>query len=167
MIRNATRADRDAVVAAMVAYVAATPYGRVLVDPGQHAPVLFDAALEAGIVLVDYDDGDLVGCIVLTVTPFMGQVVAEEIGWWHRSPRQLLELARIAEVQAVQKRATVLKMSAPTWTSLGAFYRRQGFTELETVWTKALNHGLDQRRHRGSRARGRLPVESREENQRR
>ena len=166
MIRNATPRDRDAVVAAMVRYVRATPYGRVLIEPEAHAPQLFDASLETGLCLVDYAGDVLVGCIVLLVNPLMGQVVAEEIGWWHESPRGLLELARVAERQAVQKGVTVLKMSAPAWTDLGQFYRRQGFEELETVWTKVLTNGLDERGHRGSRPRRGLPVIASEEDQR-
>lgn len=153
MIRNAHAGDHDAVVGMMVAYVERTPYAEVYVDPAEHASVLFAASLGQGVLLVDEVAGVVMGALVVLVTPYMGSVIAEEVGWWHPSPRVLLELLDVAQCQVVQKGATVLKVSAPSWTSLGRYFKRRGFAPLEVVYTRALTPHGHARRSQPQRCR--------------
>lgn len=103
------------------------------------------AILEHGAGFVADVDGRAVGMIGLVAGPHLisRELYAEEICWWmepaHRHGTAGPRLLRAAEEWARQNGCQCLKMVAPTTSSVGAFYKRIGFTELETAYLKRLS----------------------------
>lgn len=166
-IRQVTEDDFDAVLAYIQRWVSTSVYARVLPDPSTHDEFLLWSAWTNGVALAAFDEqGAVVGTLVAWMHDYMGSVIAEEVAWFAEDRRDLLRLFALAEREAVQKGADVLKMSAPASTDLGAFYARHGYSPLETVFVKVVEHGLGERRHRSGRARSGGAVGLREEKER-
>lgn len=165
------RAVEDADVPAVLSYISAqvrrSVYRAVLPDPSTHDEELMIAARRHGVALLaDDPDGVVVGTIIMPIYDYMGSAIAEEVAWFADDARDLLRLFALAEREAMQKGATVLKMSAPASTDLGAFYARRGYQPLESVFVKVLQHGMGGNRDGGSRPRRRRPHGLREEEER-
>lgn len=166
-IRQVVEDDVDAVLAYISRWVASSVYAKVLPDPSQHDGPLLFAALERGVALVAVDDaGAVVGVLVAPIHDYMGSVICEEVAWFADEPRDLLRMFAQLEREAMQKRANVLKVSAPASSDLGAFYARRGYEPLESVHVKVLGHGMGSGRTRGGRPRGRRAGSLREEEER-
>ena len=155
ILRPATIADRDAVVALALHFHASTPYGSlVTVDP-LRIGYLFDLALASGVVFVaesglpDDPDGEpvpasaVVAFLGLTVLELAvsGDRYAEELAWWvepaYRSGTLGPRLLRMAEDWAVAQGCAFVKMGAPEGQpAVGRWYQRQGYQAVETAFMK-------------------------------
>jgi len=147
ILRPATGADRDAVVDLALHFHAATPYGQLLTVDEDRVGVLFDLALEGGIVLVaELENGDeggelvaFLGLVILEHT-LSGDRYAEEVAWWveplYRNGTLGPRLLRRAEEWALANACAFLKMAAPVGTEVGSFYERQGYQPIETAFMK-------------------------------
>jgi hypothetical protein len=153
-IRQVEDDDVDAVLAYIARCVKRSHYAEILTDTSTHDEALMFQALTRGVALAAWKKGtDVVGVIVVPIHAYMGSSIAEEVAWFADDPRDLLRLFALAEREAVQKGANVLKMSAPAGTDLGQFYARHGYRTLETAFVKVVAHGMGERRNRTRRAR--------------
>lgn len=166
-IRAVEDADVSAVLSYISAHVRRSVYRAVLPDPSTHDEELMIAARRRGVALVvDDPDGIVMGTLIMPIYDYMGSAIAEEVAWFADDARDLLRLFAAGEREAVQKGATVLKMSAPASTDLGAFYARRGYEPLESVFVKVLGHGMGCNRDHGGRTARRRPRRLREEEER-
>ncbi len=166
-IRQVVEDDVDNVLAYISRWVAQSVYAAILPDPSQHDGPLLFAALARGVALVAVDSaGVVVGVVVAPIHDYMGSTICEEVAMFADDPRDLLRLFALLEREAMQKRANVLKVSAPASTDLGAFYARRGYGPLESVFVKVLDHGMGERRNRSGGARRSRPRRLREEEER-
>ena len=157
IILEATEADALRLVEMTTRFLLSTRYGELIKpDPEQiHAFVL--RVMELGVVLVAQHrllvDGQpafpntpptVVGMIGMVLVPhaLACEIHADEIAWWvepeWRGSTLGPKLLRSAEDWATTKRAKVCKMVAPAGTDVGAFYRRVGYVEVETIYAKQL-----------------------------
>lgn len=162
-IRDVEDEDVEPVLVYIAREVARSGYQHVLPDPLQDAGTLMKAARDQGVALGAFDEaGRVVGCLIMPMHAYMGAMLAEEVAWFAETQRDLLRLFDQGEVQAVQKGASVVRMSAPAWTQLGAFYGRRGYQPLETSYVKVLSDGSSDGRRRVDR-RGDRDVHREEE----
>jgi len=149
ILRAATAADRADVVALALNFHAESAYGYLLAVDPQRVGVLFDLALDQGVVFVAERDTvpgpagpELVaflGLVVLEHT-LSGDRYAEEVAWWvepeYRSGTLGPRLLALAEEWASAHGCAFLKMVAPIGTTVGAFYERRGYQPIETAFMK-------------------------------
>lgn len=147
ILRPATAGDREAVVTLALHFHRATPYGGLLVVDSERVGVLFDVALQDGIIFVaELENGDeggelvaFLGLVLLTHT-LSGDRYAEEVAWWvepaYRSGTLGPRLLARAEAWAVENGCAFLKMVAPVGTEVGLYYARRGYEPIETAFLK-------------------------------
>jgi GNAT superfamily N-acetyltransferase len=105
---------------------------------------LEDAVPALGTILVAEVDGRVVGMICLALVPHLltGQLYVDEVAWWvdpaHRGGTAGPRLLKAAEQWAVQNHANLIRMVAPCGSDAGRYYRRCGYKEVETTFSKAL-----------------------------
>jgi GNAT superfamily N-acetyltransferase len=144
-IREATVADRDAIVALALAQFAESIYGRLMgaIDPvlvGLHV----DLGMSHGMVLVAVEGDVVVGFIgvVAHAHPLNGEGFMRELAWTvapaHRRGR--VGPALLAEVENWGKRSglSMIEMSAPEGSTVGRFYKLCGYDPVETAYFKRL-----------------------------
>jgi GNAT superfamily N-acetyltransferase len=125
-------------------FLVSTPYGKLLAFVPAVVVNLAGWVLEHGHIVVGERDGVLVGFIALVAAPhpISGEPVAEELAWWvepsARRGRLSYYLLRSAEDWARQKGLSMLKMVAPSGSTVGAFYERLGYSPVETAYIKRL-----------------------------
>jgi len=165
ILRHATAADRDAVVALSLHFHQSTPYGQLLTVDADRIAALFNLALAQGVVLVaeverptppayNHTRGDsaLTPCLLCahTLVAFLGVVAtehslsgdryAEEVAWWvepaYRTGTLGPRLLVKAEEWARAAGCAFLTMRAPAGTDVGRFYERLGYQLVETAFLK-------------------------------
>jgi hypothetical protein len=79
--------------------------------------------------------------------PLTGRRVGEELAWWvepeHRGGTAAGRLERHMLRWSVQNQLHMVKMVAPSGSSVGDFYDKRGYQALETHWIKVLADGTD------------------------
>ena len=147
ILREATPADRDQVVALALRFHGATPYAQLLVIERTRVEALFAVALATGVVLVaeaehTAEGGELVAFLALAALEhtLSGERYAEEIAWWveprYRDGTIGPRLLALAEAWARADGCAFIKMVAPVGTAVGTFYDRRGYHPIETAWMK-------------------------------
>ena len=176
MIRQATAADISRLVEMTTRFILTTRYREWLDAAMPERIAAFVAlVLEHGVIFVadrvpevpgpEWQQGagsrhELVGMIALLVFehPLTGRLMAEEVAWWvepeHRNSTVGPRLLHHMERWSVQKRLHMVKMVAPTDSSVGDFYQKQGYQAIETHWLRVFDGPNDRTSDRGS-ARGR------------
>jgi GNAT superfamily N-acetyltransferase len=108
------------------------------------AKFLFDIGPQSTILLAE-DDAGVIGmlAIVALPAPLSGQLYADEMVWWVDPRRRGWirvgpALLRSAEDWARARGCYMIKMVAPSGSTIGTFYGRVGFTPLETAYVKVL-----------------------------
>lgn len=149
-IRPATAGDRDGVITLARRFHQASSYGSLLTVRQELVGVLFDLALEHGVIFVgEMPLTGLVGFLGLVVLDhtLSGDRYAEEVAWWvepaYRTGMLGPRLLRQAEGWAASHECVFLKMSAPAGTDVGVFYARQGYVPIETAYMKRLTAGQE------------------------
>lgn len=150
MVRPARAEDRAACVAMAAEFNASTNY-REYPASLEQLDRLFSALTgigqedEAlGTILVAEVAGRVVGMACLALVPHLltGQPYVEEIAWWvqptHRHGLVGPRLMKAAEEWGVQNHANMIKMVAPCGSDVGRYYRRCGYREVETAFSKVL-----------------------------
>lgn len=146
MIREATLADLDALVAMGEYFHASTPYSLELKNnPAQYRAVgagLIEAP--AGVLLVREVDGGPVGMLggAIYDHPLSGERTAGELFWWstpdHRGVTGI-RLLRAFEEWAKARGAVYLQMVQPVWADrVGELYAALGYQKIEVAWTRHL-----------------------------
>jgi GNAT superfamily N-acetyltransferase len=154
MIRQATPADREAVLVLVEQFLATTPYGDIVGGSREGAEEMYATALDLGAVFVaelpaPSDDGlgtELVGFIALVALahPVSKRRFATELAWFvepaHRRSRIGPYLLWSAERWAQDNGLPVLQMMAPHDEvgdcPVGRYYERCGYTAIETTYQK-------------------------------
>jgi len=144
-IREATLLDTEVLIAMTHRFLASSSYGFWLGKAEDERLVrLVLTVFELGTILVADDGGDVVGMIALAAVehPVTGRRFAEELAWWvepeQRRGTTGPRLLRAAEEWCRKMELSVVKMVAPAGSDVGRFYRRMGYTEVETAWQKGL-----------------------------
>lgn len=144
MIRDATPADLDAIVALGERFRTSTAY-RLRVASTDRVRELAASLMSAedGLVLVaEAATGDLVGLLAVIVHAqlFSGTRVAGEIAWWvdpdHRGALGI-RLLRAAEAWARRRGAETLEMIAPNG-QVARIYERLGYVPVEQSYQRRL-----------------------------
>lgn len=146
MIRAATHADLDALVAMGEHFHASTPYSLELKNnPDQYRAVgagLIEAPL--GVLLVRDVEGVPVGMLggALFNHPLSGELTAGELFWWatpdHRGVTGVWLLKGFEE-WARDHGAVHLQMVQPVWADrVGELYEALGYKKVEVAWTRHL-----------------------------
>lgn len=143
MIRRATLADVDAIVAMGICFQATTTYAQHLRTTPETLTQLAVSIIgnpEAVIFLAETDAG-IVGMIAATLyTHIMsGERIGTEICWWMnpdaRGGRTAWRLVRAAEQWAIDGGAVVFQMMAPT-EKVGRFYETLDYELIERHYMK-------------------------------
>ncbi len=144
LVRPATEADTDALVALGLAFVRESSYAaHVAENPAQIAKVIAYLLVTPGcVLLVAERDSTVIGMIGLMITPhlFSGVLTAGELAFYvHPAHRGMtgIRLLRAAEAWASEQGAQSISMIAPT-EAVGQLYARLGYTVLETNYMKRI-----------------------------
>jgi GNAT superfamily N-acetyltransferase len=143
LIREATPADREAVLDLGERFITAPPYNALFPTFNrEHAATFgFDLLLHWGVVIVAEQEGQIVGALLIEALPhvFTGtSEIAKEVVWFmapeHRRGLAGVKMLRFAEEWCRQNGVKVLIMVAPAaHPDVGHFLRRTGYTDLETA----------------------------------
>lgn len=144
MLRKATEADLDALVAMGERFRARSSYQTKIAHNAAQTRALGVQLITGGdgAILVAERDGTLIGMlgIVAFAHPMSGDRTAGEMFWWvdesERGSAGVLLFAG-AKDWALAHGAKFLQMAAPT-LGVKRFYQRQGFEEVETLFQLAL-----------------------------
>lgn len=162
MIRQATIEDRVDIVRMATRFILESHYNTFLAGWTATSVAHFvDKVLEHGVIFVcervtiateprwqqgaPAPGGELVGMLALVVVehPLSGRSFAEEIAWWvdpeHRKSSVGPRLLRHMEHWCAEKALHMVKMVAPTGSSVGDFYGKHGYQALESHWVKVLS----------------------------
>jgi len=141
-IRTGTIADADDIVRMVGEFIGSTAYRLLFAfNPGL-VRGLVDQVLEHGIVLLAEVEGETVGLLVALAWthPLEGLPMCDEMIWWvnpaHRSGLVGPKMLRCLEDWARQKGLQLCKMVAPAHSTVGEFYLRHGYVEVETSYVK-------------------------------
>lgn len=148
-IRLATPEDVPALQRMGLAFVAGTPYAEIFditeASLERLAAFIFAAGPDVAAILLAEDDAGVFGMLALAAVPAVlsGQIYADEIVWWvdpsHRGAQRAgPELLRSAQDWAREHGCYMIKMVAPSGSTVGTFYERLGFSPLETAFTMVL-----------------------------
>lgn len=141
MIREATEADVDSIVAMGRRFLSETRYrGTIADNPAQMAVLARNLITnEVGVLLVSEAAGVLTGMFgaFLYVHPISGERMATELFWWvqpeHRGHG--IRLLKHAERWARGQGAKALQMIAPT-PDVEAIYSALGYSQVETAYQR-------------------------------
>jgi GNAT superfamily N-acetyltransferase len=151
MIRKATPADASRLVEMAGHFVEQTRYSTLFRFKPAAVAQLVALVLEHGVIFVAEQDGAIVGMLAALPMeePIAKTPMLDEMAWWvepaFRRGSVGPKLLRAAESWAVQKGLRLVKMVAPVGTNVGDYYKRMGYTEVETSWVKKLVSGNDLR----------------------
>lgn len=143
-IREATDDDGQRLVDMAQHFLLMTPYGRLITPSLDQLVGFVEMIRTLGVILVAERLGRIEGMIGLVALPHPidGSLVAEEIAWWvepaYRGGTLGPRLLVAAEGWSRQKCARVLKMVAPTGTTVGDFLTHRGYRAVETAYYKGL-----------------------------
>lgn len=155
IIRPATEADRDAIVAMGAHFIAGTHYGDIFEQlvPGADLELGIDRLLtlawalgpEGAMCLVAEDSSGLVGMLGAACGPHLltGEKFTEEVCWWVElgargfdvGPQLLEAIERWAGSVGCAFIAMIEPLNAP---AVGRFYRQHGYFKVETKHAKRL-----------------------------
>jgi len=148
VIRAATPADADRLVALAQHFLAATAYGQLLPVQKDRLLALVEPVCTHGVVFVSELDRpfapELVGMIAISVAEhaLAGLLFGDELVWWvepsFRDRRGTALLER-AEAWGVEHGLAFLRMVAPAESpTVGKLYERHGYAPVETSYVKQL-----------------------------
>lgn len=147
-VREATLEDVDDLLAMARLFAQDSAYGRFFPRCEAQVGKYLMFTLEKGAVLVYEIEGiGLIGMIGVALLDnvdddVLGERIAQETAWWvlpaYRGAMVGPRLLEAAEDCATRKGASVLKLSSPAGSDVGAFLERRGFLALETVYVKRL-----------------------------
>lgn len=145
MIRPATMDDVDAIVEMARKFYPASGYAEI----GPMADVapagLAIVCMQTGVALVAERGGQLVGMVILAVTPFEFNVeleIAHELAFWiepeHRGGMLAARLVRAAEDACRERGVRALRMAklASSGDDVGRLYQALGFKPSESYFSK-------------------------------
>lgn len=148
ILREATPADRDQVIAMALRFHAETAYAQLLQADPDRIAALFDVSHAHGVVYVaeaehSGEGGELVGFIafVACIHQQSGERFASEQGWWvnpiYRTGSLGRQLLALAEAWAKADGCFFIAMIAPVgMDAVGHVYERRGYVPVETTWMK-------------------------------
>jgi hypothetical protein len=140
VIREATLADVPALVEMGRHFITSSRYVDLITfDAGRLASAAVSLQSYGPTFLAEID-GRLAGMLIAAVAPniLTGEQWAEEVAWWVEEPDRGAaggRLFRAFEAWAEQL-GLPMRMVAPSGSTLGHFYARHGFEEVETTWIK-------------------------------
>lgn len=148
-IREATEDDAFRLVEMTTRFLLSSSYGSMMRPTPEQTHAFVLRVMELGVVLVAeaevlLQEWVIVGMIGLVLVPhaLACELHADEIAWWvepeWRGSTLGPKLLRSAEQWATTKGAKACKMVAPAGTDVGAFYKRVGYVEVETIYAKQL-----------------------------
>jgi GNAT superfamily N-acetyltransferase len=146
LIRRATEADGPALVRMALRFQETPDYAAHLrATPATFARLIWALLHDDGAaVWVAQSAGVVQGLFAATVYPhpMSGEVMGQEFAWWlepdargGQTARQLLETA---EAWARERGAVRFQMAAPAGSRVGTWYRRLGYTAVETHYMREL-----------------------------
>lgn len=155
MIRAAQASDTPRLIEMAGRFLASSRYGELMPSTPAMLEALIEVVKEVGTILVvDLGGGparygtteppNLIGMIALAAVPhpMNGELYAEEIAWWiepeERGGTIGPQLHGAGEAWARDRKLTMIRMLSPAGSDLGVYYRRLGYTEVETAWIKRL-----------------------------
>lgn len=152
MIRTATINDFPRLTEMAGRFLASSKYGTWLPSTPAMLEALIAVVTEVGTILVaeinhgglEVAPSQMVGMLALAAVPhpMNGELFAEEIAWWvepeHRDSVVGPRLHAAGEAWAKGRGITLIRMLSPAGSDLGVYYRRHGYTEVETAWMKRL-----------------------------
>jgi GNAT superfamily N-acetyltransferase len=124
--------------------VGETRYQGLITANAEQLERLIDFLLERGAVFVAQAGEVVVGMLAVSVAPhpMSADLVASEIAWWIEPERRggsaAIRLLEAAEEWAADEGARSFQMIAPAGSTLGRFYARRGYEQVETVYQRAL-----------------------------
>lgn len=147
IVRRATQADTEQIVAMGLEFFAATPYAQFANCDETSIAVLAKMMRDTGILLVSEVDGVVTGMVGLVVAPFAFNHAlrsAHEVMWWV-DPSFRDTGAGIALLRAIEPEARAMGCIAVQMMTLSnsppqaeALYGRLGYTHTETSFYKGL-----------------------------
>lgn len=144
-IREATHEDLDVLLLMARAFLASTLYGKLAGHVSRYQLEGFlDDVLARGVVLLAEDEGRIVGALAVLagVHAISGHFYADEQAWWVEPDARAAGIGEAlldtCESWARAHGLWSLKMVAPAGSTIGAFYERKGYAEVETAWMKVL-----------------------------
>jgi GNAT superfamily N-acetyltransferase len=140
-VRRATLDDVTEVKRLAGLYLAESPHQALLLGwTDERLEEFCLAVLHIGVVLVSEENSRLTGMLALAVVPhpMTGRNYCEDLVWFIETEKRGLGLARQFINEAVtvarERECSVLKMTAPAGTAVGALLKRAGMREVETSW---------------------------------
>jgi GNAT superfamily N-acetyltransferase len=143
MIRMATEADVDAIVAMGRRFLASTIYRDLIAESPEQMQRLAEMFVRDTdkVTLVAEQDRKIVGMLLVLVhTHFVsGERMAGEVAWWVEPEYRGcgLKLLKAAEQWAREQGAVKFSMVAPS-EDVECLYQRLGFTKVETAYQRTL-----------------------------
>lgn len=147
MIRPATMDDVDAIVEMARRFYPASGYAEIA-PMAEVAPAgLAIVCMQTGVALVAEREGQLVGMVILAVTPFEFNVeveIAHELAFWiepeHRGGMLAARMVRAAEEACRARGVRVIRMAklATSGDDVGKLYTMLGFAPSESYYSKVL-----------------------------
>lgn len=141
-IRQAVAEDRPRVLHLAMQFHGGTPYGELVKLDAERMEVLFGLALNQGVVFIAEGADGPIGFIALVRMEheMSGELYADEVGWWvepeYRSGTVGPRLLAHGELWAFDNECAFIKMVAPAGSTVGRFYQKSGYTEIETAHIK-------------------------------
>jgi GNAT superfamily N-acetyltransferase len=144
MIRKATLADVPRLVELIVQFITTTDYKDYVRVNSPQIRCMYVRLVQDNnsVVFVSEVDDKVIGLIAMVKYnhPLSGDLVAGELAWWvepvHRGHG--IELFKAAEKWSHDNKVSSIAMTAPTGNPVEGFYRRQGYTQIETAFQKDL-----------------------------
>lgn len=161
MIREATVGDKPRLIQMAARFILSSRYQEFLTPQPDRIAALIDQVLAHGVIFVAEEyrrysvaetfgtevclslDKDVVGMLAL-VGPLphllTGQPYGEEVAWWvepeYRNGTIGPRLMHQMECWSRQNGLHMVKMLAPSDSTVGDFYRKCGYQAVETAWVK-------------------------------
>lgn len=144
-IRLAVVDDRAVLLRMCLRFAQESGYRAFIAIDFGRLEALVDFVLEHGAAFVCVNPlGLVVGMLGVTLIehPMSGECVASEMAWWiepeYRGGTTALRMLTHAETWARELGATRFQMVAPAGSTLGLFYQRRGYRELESTYQRSL-----------------------------
>lgn len=150
-IREATEADIPRLIEMAVRFLLESRYGETFDNAATPDAIgrLVRQVLTFGTIFVAENDigpgaQAVVGMLAIVIVPhpLTGKNYADEIAWWvepnARGGTIGPKMLRAAEQWATTNGANMVKMVAPSGTSVGEFYEKLGYEVVETAYIKTI-----------------------------
>lgn len=142
MIRKATMDDMPRLIQMGRHFIGQTGYQRHIAANDIQMQVLAHHLMtnENTTIFAFERDGELIGMLGCMIFdhPVSGEKIASEVFWWVEPESRGVgfDLLRQFEKWAKAKGAAKMQMGAPAGTTVGKFYERLGFLEVETLYQR-------------------------------